>query len=365
MADNFTFTKAVRSQVPLLIGLVGPSGTGKTYSALRLARGIQRVTGGRIKGIDTEHRRMKHYADDFDFDWLDFQAPFSSLRYLDAIKSAAKDPGPIIVDSLSHEHDGAGGYLEFHEEEVKRLRGCGFNSDFAASIPAWAKPAEHRRKLIQGIIHLGATCIFCFRAKEKVDMNASKKDRNGNPTGEKTVGKLGWMPIAGDSFVFEMTLKCLLLPGADGVPTWHPDEAGEKQMCKLPGHFRPFFKDKEQLSEDIGEKLAYWASGQMKQSPVAVLVADFDRCTDRGLLPNLEQRRSDLWKNANADDKRELKAASERAVTRLAEQPADTSPPQGDRPHYDPSTDDPDAACPSCQGKGCDGCKNLGWRLPA
>ena len=109
---QFAFSKAVRQQAPLLIGLVGPSGVGKTFSALRLARGIQRVTGGRVKGIDTEHKRMSHYSDDFDFDCMDFRGPFGSLDYLAAIQEAAKTPGPIIVDSLSHEHDGPGGYLD-------------------------------------------------------------------------------------------------------------------------------------------------------------------------------------------------------------------------------------------------------------
>jgi len=48
---------ATRAQVPLLIGLVGASGSGKTMSALRLATGIQRVSGGEIYYLDTEARR--------------------------------------------------------------------------------------------------------------------------------------------------------------------------------------------------------------------------------------------------------------------------------------------------------------------
>jgi hypothetical protein len=308
---QFTFNKAIRQQVPLLIGLVGPSGVGKTFSALRLARGIQRVTGGRIKGIDTEHKRMSHYSDDFDFDCIDFRGPFGSLDYLAAIQEAAKTPGPIIVDSLSHEHDGPGGYLEFHEQEVRRLiEQGGFRSEYAASVPAWAKPAEHRRKLIQGIIHLGVTCIFCFRAKEKLDLNG--KDENG----KKTVKKLGWMPIAGDAFVYEMTMKCLLLPGADGVPTWHPEEAGEKMMCKLPGQFRPMFEKKQPLSEDLGEQLARWASGSM---PASELLAGYAACNDRETFDRLEAGRKQVWASVKADVKSKLKAASDAAATRLNE----------------------------------------------
>ena len=59
-ARIFTDAPATREHVPLLIGLMGPSGVGKTYSALRLATGIQTVTGGDIFVIDTETNRAKH-----------------------------------------------------------------------------------------------------------------------------------------------------------------------------------------------------------------------------------------------------------------------------------------------------------------
>lgn len=315
-ANEFSFSKAVREQVPILIGLVGPSGTGKTFSALRLAVGIQRVTGGRIKVIDTEHKRSKHYSDRFDFDWLNFGAPFSSLRYLKAIQEAAQTPGPVIVDSLSHEHDGPGGYLETHEEEVQRLiKSGGFKNEYAASVPAWAKPAEYRRKLIQGIIHLGINAIFCFRAKEKVDMNAKK------PDGSKTVGKLGWMPIAGDAFVYEMTMKCLLLPGADGVPSWHPEELGEKAMCKLPIQFREMFKPGVQLSEEIGQRLAEWAAGSDASSAVGSLVNSYSVCATMPDFDDLEKQRQALWKTMKAADQKKTKAASDDAKKRLESKP--------------------------------------------
>src|SRR6266849_4599710 len=76
MARKFEDRPAVREATPLLIGLVGPSNSGKTFSALRLATGIQRVSGGDIWGIDTESRRMLHYADKFKFRHVPFGAPF-------------------------------------------------------------------------------------------------------------------------------------------------------------------------------------------------------------------------------------------------------------------------------------------------
>src|SRR5690348_3446471 len=110
---SFQDTPAVRSAVPLLIGLTGPSGSGKTFSALRLAMGVQKVVGGDIFGIDTEAKRMLHYADKFKFRHIPFVAPFDPLSYLDALRHCQnKGAKTVIIDSTSHLHEGAGGTLE-------------------------------------------------------------------------------------------------------------------------------------------------------------------------------------------------------------------------------------------------------------
>src|SRR5262245_61922329 len=59
---EFDAKDAERDQVPLWVALVGPSSSGKTKSALRLAEGMQRITGGDIHVVDTESKRAKHYA---------------------------------------------------------------------------------------------------------------------------------------------------------------------------------------------------------------------------------------------------------------------------------------------------------------
>ena len=45
----------------------------------------------------------------------------------------------------------------------------------------------------------------------------------------------GYMPIAGEEFVFEMTMNCLLLPGSAGVPQWQSNYPGERAMMKPRG----------------------------------------------------------------------------------------------------------------------------------
>ena len=258
---KFTDQPAVRERVPLLVGLTGPSGSGKTFSALRLATGMQRITGGEIFVIDSESRRALHYADKFTFRHVEFKAPFSPLDYLAAIEyCVSKSAGVLIVDSASHEHEGPGGVLEWHERELDRIAGMDEGRRNKMTFPAWAKPKAARRRLINSILQMGIDAIFCFRAKQKIKMQ----------TGKDPI-ELGWMPIAGDEFVYEMTLQCLLYPGSGGVPTWNPGPVGERAMTKLPEQFKATLAKIQPLSEDLGQQIAEWAAGDAKTPAEAEL----------------------------------------------------------------------------------------------
>jgi ABC-type dipeptide/oligopeptide/nickel transport system ATPase subunit len=255
MATNtrtFDDKPAVRERVPLILGAMGPSGGGKTYSALRLATGIQRVSGGDIFVIDTEARRALHYADKFKFRHVVFGAPFGSLDYLAAIEHCVKKgAGVVVVDSMSHEHEGQGGLLEAHEAEVQRLSKGDSAKAERIKMLAWNKPKQARRRLINSILQMPCNFIFCFRAKEKLKIQPGKEPEFQ-----------GFMPIAGEEFVFEMMVNLLFLPSAGGIPTWQSNEKGEKRMIKLPEQFKQLFLGaKVPVSEDHGEQIAKWAAG--------------------------------------------------------------------------------------------------------
>ena len=253
---KFVASPAVRSHVPLLIGLTGPSGSGKTFTALRLATGIQTVTGGDIYFIDTESRRALHYADTFKFKHVPFDAPFGSLDYLEALQfCVGQGAGVVIVDSFSHEHEGPGGMVDLHDAILDRMAGDDWKKRDKMTMLAWSEPKQKRRRLINGILQLNANFVFCFRAK-----NTSKPVKGAN--GKTEVEQMGFMPIAGEEFVYEQTLNALLLPGANGVPTWEPEGVGERTMVKLPRQFRALARRPGPLDEDVGAKMAQWAAGE-------------------------------------------------------------------------------------------------------
>lgn len=244
--------------VPLLIGLTGPSSSGKTYTALRLATGIQSVYGGDIYVVDTEQRRSLHYADRFKFRHVQFDAPYGALEYRAALRYCkAQGAGVVIIDSASHEHDGPGGMLEQHGAELDRLAGNDYAKRDRMTMLAWQAPKQARRKLITAITtELNMPVIFCFRAKATTKPIKDKSDG-----GKLKPVEMGYMAIAGEEWLFEMALNALFLPGAEGVPSWESDKPGERAVIKLPAQFKYLQDTKGALDEEAGKRLALWAKG--------------------------------------------------------------------------------------------------------
>ena len=98
------FKKAKREQVWLKVLLSGASGSGKSYSALKLATGIAKQCGSDIAFIGTEGSRNKYYANEFNYDLLELEEPFECQKYMNAIDEAVNAGYKVlIIDSLSHE----------------------------------------------------------------------------------------------------------------------------------------------------------------------------------------------------------------------------------------------------------------------
>lgn len=252
MARKFEIKPAVRSEVPILVGLFGASGSGKTFSMLRIAEGMKRVRGGKTVIIDTEARRALHYADRFEFEHLEMSPPFGPLDYLAACEAAVEHGATVIgIDSASHMHEGQGGMLEQHAANVERMSGGDSRKAERVNFAAWIKPKQEFQTFKGRLLQLNVALIMCFRAKRKIKPVPGKEPR-----------EMGWQPIINQELPFEMTVNALLEPGCDGVPTWAPEEKDSAEMVKLPAQFREHFRRKQgPLDEADGELLARWASG--------------------------------------------------------------------------------------------------------
>lgn len=249
-----SFRPAVRENVPLLIGLAGGTGSGKTYSAMRLAKGL--ANGKKFAVVDTENGRAKHYADEFQFDHAMLTAPFRPDAYAAAIEEAAKQGyGVTVVDSMSHEWDGDGGMLDWQEEEFQRMGGRD-----AVKMTSWIKPKSAHRKFVTRLLQVPAHVILCFRASEKVDMVKDDKGRMQVVPKKTLTGLDGWVPIAEKSLPYELTLSCLLTADSPGLP----------KPIKLQEQHKPFVPLDKPISEQTGVELAKWAAGEpAKVAPAA------------------------------------------------------------------------------------------------
>ncbi len=245
---KFEAREAVRSEEPLSIGIIGPPGGGKTLSSLILAKGMQSVRGGDIILADTEGGRSRKYAEMIPFKLCEIEPPCQSHVFLDFIKQQIPlKPAAIIIDSMSDEHEGEGGYLEWHDEMVPKMGG----NEWAA----WAKPKASRKRLITGLLHVKVPLIFTFRAREKTKQNPDAR------SAKDKIVNIGWQPVAPLEIVHTLDLTCILPPRANGVPVWKSDKIGEDFIIKLPNYLAPFIKEGAPLSEEMGAAFARWARG--------------------------------------------------------------------------------------------------------
>ena len=245
---GFTFRRAIRESVPLLIGLAGGTGAGKTYSALRLAKGIVAASKSDKPFclIDTEAGRAKHYADQFQFDHGDLAPPFTPERYTAAIVAADAARYPVIVvDSMSHVWAGDGGCLDMQEAEFQRMGGRD-----AVKMASWIKPKTEHKAMVAKLLQLRAHLILCFRAEPKVEMvREDGKMQVRAKTG--LTGSDGWFPICEKMLPYELTVSLLLLATRPGTAV----------PIKLQEQHRSIVPTAAPLDESVGAGLAAWAAG--------------------------------------------------------------------------------------------------------
>ncbi len=316
---TYEFRPAKREKCALLIALAGPSGSGKTWTALALASGL--AGAGKIALIDTEARRALHYARAFNFSHLDLRPPFRPSNYADAIAAAdAEGFAVIIVDSMSHEHAGQGGILDWHDEELTRMAGDDYRKREACKFAAWIKPKVAHKQMIGRLLQTRAHLIFCLRAEPKMEM--VKNDR-----GKLEPLSKGFQPICDSQFMYEMTLSMLLSADAPGVP----------MPIKLQEQHKACVDLTKPITRAVGEGLASWARGgeTPKAAPASVprnVKADAYIAASGG-----NDSFQSFWKALNAAGRNQIRGCLDdlKDACSIADSVVDEAPDQDDRPPED------------------------------
>jgi hypothetical protein len=176
---------AQRRQAKIKLAFQGPSGSGKTMSALLLASGI--TDWSKIAVIDTENHSADLYAHLGGYNVLQLSKPFTPERYIKAIEVCEQAKMEVIImDSITHEWDGAGGILSIHSA----MAGNTFTN--------WNKVTPRHNAFVQKILESSCHIISTIRTKSDYTLT----DKNGKMVPEK----VGLKGIQRDGIDFEFTI---------------------------------------------------------------------------------------------------------------------------------------------------------------
>jgi hypothetical protein len=222
------FQRATKTQAKLRAAFFGPSGAGKTFTALRVATGL--AAGKPIAVIDTERGSAAKYSDRFEFDVLELDDK-SIPGYIDAIRLATgAGYSVLVIDSLSHA-------WEMLCEEVEKLAKAKYRGN---TWSAWSEGTPMQRKLVAAILDFPGHIIATMRSKTEWTTIDDGK-------GRKAPQRVGLAPTQGKGVEYEFDL--LVEISTDHIANVIKDRTGK-------------FQDKliEKPGEDFGRDLAAWLS---------------------------------------------------------------------------------------------------------
>ncbi|MBR4753044.1 MAG: AAA family ATPase [Thermoguttaceae bacterium] len=177
------FQRVTRKNIAPKIALQGVSGSGKTFSALRFARGYVGAEG-RIAVIDTENGSASLYSNVTDFDVVNIRPKqrgetisFWWADFEEAISAAEKENYDfLIIDSASHIWQAT---LDFKA----RLDKQGGNS-----FTNWGSAGLQFSAVQNRILQTSLPVLCCFRTKVEYVLEENEK-------GKQAPRKVGFAPI--------------------------------------------------------------------------------------------------------------------------------------------------------------------------
>ena len=237
MSDSSTIQikKAVRPQKPLKMVLDGLAGSGKTYTALRLAFQL----GKKICVIDTEHGRASLYAgevvDGKTWEFATIELDCTSVGwYIAAIDVAvASGADVIIIDSISPEWDSEDGILQVVEKGKKNAGG---------SFSAWNEGSKEHKRFINAILRIPRHTICTMRTKSQYVVEETI-NRQGKPV--QAPRKVGFAPVQRDGIEYEFDI-CIRM------------DAGSATVTKSPGAFIENGYSEFHPGQEFAKKILDW-----------------------------------------------------------------------------------------------------------
>ena len=222
--------KAQRRAAKIRLGLASPSGGGKTYSALLIAKGLA-GSWDKVAIIDTENGSADLYSHLGDFNVLQLTAPYHPEKYIDAIRECEQaGMEVIIIDSITHEWSGVGGCLELQQIATERQR-------IKNTYTAWKEVTPRHQKFIDAVLQ--SNCHIITTVRSKTDYLQVEHE------GKKSIQKVGMAQVTRDGFEYELTVSLEL-------DVNHYAVTSKDRTCLFEG--KPSFIP----SEETGKMLKEW-----------------------------------------------------------------------------------------------------------
>ncbi|RYY39024.1 MAG: AAA family ATPase [Chitinophagaceae bacterium] len=269
---------AQRKQAKIKMAMQGPSGAGKTMSALLLAYGL---TGdyGKVAVIDTENYSASLYAHLGGFSVLNLTAPYEPETYIKAIQLCV-DAGMecIIIDSISHEWEGSGGILDIHSKMIGN------------SFTNWGKLTPRHNQFVQYLLQAPVHIIATIRSKQEYVL----AEKNGRNVPEK----VGMKGITRDGLDYEFTLVFDLDIKHFAVAT--KDRTG-------------LYMDKpeQKLSPDVGKQIYRWCLEGVPADNLASRISDCKSLRELLVLYDLYPQEREQHKTLFTEKKVELQESQQ------------------------------------------------------
>lgn len=216
------FKLAVKPKSFCRMAIIGPPGSGKTYTALSLAAHL----GDRVALVDSEFDRSLKYARDFTF----FQVGLTDCHpaeYIEAIHRAVEEGfQSVVVDSMSHAWNGRSGVLSLVDKATRV-------GERSSPQDAWREVNPLQQELIETILRVPIHVICTLRTKiaysqvQRVDPQTNTVRMMSERTGQQPIQR------EGIEYEFELTAEMDQSNSLTFIKSLHPKL--QYKQYPLPG----------------------------------------------------------------------------------------------------------------------------------